>query len=260
MSAWIPGPYVYTAARDFNGSSQYLQSATGLGLTSNAAKTFGGWFRVDSFSAQRVLMSIGVVGAGTSRIFLSTAITTGVLTCTTTDAGVGSSSATTGAVTVGTYFFAFGVAYEGNTGRAAGLGNTTRGTEGTTRATTVVPNCVTIGATPSGSALLDGACLTAWVVSREITEAEQAVLSYGAHIVDVVGESCLGYWTPTEMGFLANGMGNGVMVPIGAGGSAAIVAGPTVPIQSPPQIRRAARRRPPAATGNPWYAYAQMRA
>jgi hypothetical protein len=230
----IPGPYGRTLGRAYNGTTHYHTCASGLGLGSNEAKSFGGIFQVTNYTFQRVLMSIGVNGAGTSRIFLSTAATTGAIQCTTTDAGIGSSGASCAGVAAGTWMLAFGVAYEGNVGREAGCNNTARGTEGTTRATTVPPNTVKIGATPSSSVSFLGSCANAWVIRGVLSESQQAQLYLGAHISQVAPGQLIEAWDFIRVGPI-RGMRGYTMDAIGAGGS--LVLGPPHLQQAPRLVR-----------------------
>jgi hypothetical protein len=230
----IPGPYWRNLARAYNGTTQYHSCASGLGLGSNEAKSFGGIWQVTNYTFQRVLMSIGINGAGTSRIFLSTAQTTGNVQCTTTDAGIGSSTAVVAGVSAGTWMLAFGVAYEGNVGREAGCNNTARGTEGTTRATTMLPNTVKIAATPSSSVSLVGACANAWVIRGVLTESQQRQLYLGAHISQVVSPGQLiDAWDFVRTGSI-RGMRGHTMDALGAGGT--MTLGPT--LQQAPRLVR----------------------
>lgn len=230
----IPGGYWRNLARDYNGSSHQSVCSSALGLGPDSSKSFGGWFRVDSYAAQRVLGSIGISGAGTSRVFLSTAITTGNVTITTTDAGVGSSSASVSGVAVGNWFLAIGYVPEGNTGRSVSCNFGARGTEGTTRSTTMPPNTVRIGATPSGTAFLDGQCAAFWVVRGELSEAQQHELALGAHITDVADPTTLlDAWDMTRVGPIRGQ--RGYMMDATAGGP--LLLGPPG-IQQAPRIVR----------------------
>lgn len=227
------GDFAWTWAKDFNGSNQYLETGTGLGLEPNEAKTFGVIARVDSFAAQRVLMSIGINGAGTSRLFLSTAITTGNPTCTTTDAGVGSSSAVGTGVAAGVYALFYGIAYEGNTGREVGCNRNARGVETTTRATTMPPNTVKIGVTPSNTAHLDGAVVAAWVVRGVLEKWQTDLLADFRHITSVAGRATLAHWMPNRLGMVPDGLRRATMMPVG---TSALVPG--VKIQQAPRLVR----------------------
>jgi hypothetical protein len=230
----IPGGYWRNLARDYNGSSHQSVCSSALGLGPDSSKSFGGWFRVDSYAAQRVLGSIGISGAGTSRVFLSTAITTGNVTITTTDAGVGSSSASVSGVAVGNWFLAIGYVPEGNTGRSVSCNFGARGTEGTTRSTTMPPNTVRIGATPGGTAFLDGQCAAFWVVRGELSEAQQHELALGAHITEVADPTTLlDAWDMTRVGPVRGQ--RGYMMDAVAGGP--LLLGPPGIQQAPRLVR-----------------------
>lgn len=248
------GEFTRGFARDCNGTTQYLSALSAYALDPNGARTIGGIFRVDSFAAQRVLLAIGIP-AGTSRVFLSTAITTGNVTLTTTATAGSSSSASSTGVAAGTWALYYGIAYEGNTGRESGCNRLARGTEGTTQSITATPTLITIGATLTGSAPLDGACYNAWAVRGVLSPWQTDRLADFAHITTVVNRSqIIESFTCDRQGIIPGEIRRSHAQAIGGG---ALVLGPIA--QRPPSVRRAWVGYSPAAAGNPWYAYARMR-
>ncbi|RPJ63662.1 MAG: hypothetical protein EHM24_24090, partial [Acidobacteria bacterium] len=190
-----------------SGTGQYYTLASGLGLTANGAYWVALQTWIDSTAVAQGFLSVGVSGSGNNRRIVGYASANGGFFAQAIN-NVGTGALTPGIAGTAGMWNGVVAEFGSATSRACQVNNGTRQTSATSNSLSVAPNQIRLGASHTGTGLLDGRLATVGIWSGVPTADQRAALFAGAHPLLVSPSTLLEAWDLTTPAVLTGWRGN----------------------------------------------------